>query len=248
MSEGRRWMVEQWLGIGKLELGDQLKDFLTKNNFDIQAMVKDEVVMTPTKKDITEIKEIRDNTKTRIDFNASSGKIIVWGKRESVKIAVTKLKELAGQDTQGPETSQGHKLLSKVVLSPEIPQGYIDLQSPEPSKVDEEVVKMVEKSPEAAVGRRLRDNPWLAYVHLPTSAIGKVPRTTMDTSSEALRKHGRIKMKGNMKKRLKPMKNMRFLENEVVETMVEEVVSKGGTMERQVVDWKHSDLRYQAIR
>ena len=241
-------MVEQWLGIGKLELGDQLKDFLKKNNFDIQAMVKDEVVMTPTKKDITEIKEIRDNTKTRIDFNASSGKIIVWGKRESVKIAVTKLKELAGQDTQGPETSQGHKLLSKVVLSPEIPQGYIDLQSPEPSKVEEEVVKMVEKGPEAAVGRRLRDNPWLAYVHLPTSAIGKVPRTTMDTSSEALRQHGRIKMKGNMKKRLKPMKNMRFLENEVVETMVEEVVSKGGTMERQVVDWKHSDLRYQAIR
>ena len=223
-------------------------------------MVKDEVVMTPTKKDITEIKEIRDNTKTRIDFNGSGGKIIVWGKRESVKIAVTKLKELAGQDTQGPETSQGpetpqgpetsqgHKLLSKVVLSPEIPQGYIDLQSPEPSQVEEEVVKMVEKGPEAAVGRRLRDNPWLAYVHLPTSAIGKVPRTTMDTSSEALRKHGRIKMKGNMKKRLKPMKNMRFLENEVVETMVEEVVSKGGTMERQVVDWKHSDLRYQAIR
>ena len=138
----------------------------------------------------------------------------------------------------------------------------MDLQSPEPSKVEEgnpmeeeeEVVKKTEKAKKAtkgvtaAVGRRLRDDPWLAYMHLPTSSIGKMPRSTIDTSSEALRKRGRIIVKGNMKTRLKPMKKLRFLVKEVVETMVEEVVSKGDTMERQRVDWKHSNRQYQAIR
>ena len=98
----------------------------------------------------------------------------------------------------------------------------------------------------------MREKPWLVQGkvgeagHLATSSTGNVPRSTMDTSSQALRLRGRsLKTK---KTGLVPMGGMRFLAKEVVETMVDEVGRREGVTDRLVTVWKQGDLNYQAIR